>query len=134
MGWSIGYDSTFDRFIGYAVPAKCEHPDCDEDIDRGVSYVCGSDPYGGDHGCGLHFCEEHLWMVDVGNRTVQLCERCKANAQIDWDTVSGAEMAEPFTPKPDTLEWQRWQLTDESWAKWRDENPEKVSAIRSALA
>ena len=50
MGWSIGYDSNWDRDIGYGVPAYCDHPDCNEEIDRGLSYVCGGEPYGGDRG------------------------------------------------------------------------------------
>ncbi len=53
MGWSIGSDG--DRDIGYGVPAECDHPDCTAEIDRGLSYVCGGDPYGGEYGCGLFF-------------------------------------------------------------------------------
>lgn len=28
MGWSIGWDSTWQRDIGYGVPALCDHPNC----------------------------------------------------------------------------------------------------------
>jgi hypothetical protein len=128
MGWSIGYDSTFDRFIGYGVPATCDHPECKQEIDRGLSYVCGSEPYGGEHGCGLYFCAEHLWMKGG----VQLCERCLQNASIDWDVVSDAELVEPFDPKPDIPTWIQHQLKDESWAQWREENPGKIAAMRNA--
>jgi len=34
----------------------------------------------------------------------------------------------PFEPKPDIQEWIDWKLTDESWSKWRAENPEWVAA------
>jgi hypothetical protein len=37
----------------------------------------------------------------------------------------------PFTPKPDTAEWVRHKLTDASWQRWRDENPDLA---RQALA
>ena len=30
MGWSIGYDTNWKRDIGYGVPAKCDHPRCDD--------------------------------------------------------------------------------------------------------
>ena len=35
MSWSIGYDDNWDRDIGYGVPAYCDHPGCNEEIDRG---------------------------------------------------------------------------------------------------
>ena len=71
MGWSVGYDSKWERDIGYGVPAICDHPGCNKEIDRGLGYVCGGEPYGGEHGCGLFFCGEHLLMTKKG----QLCGR-----------------------------------------------------------
>ena len=32
------------RDQGYGVPAKCDHPGCDADIDRGIAYACGGEP------------------------------------------------------------------------------------------
>ena len=113
MGWQVGYDSTWNRDIGYGVPATCDRPDCGEAIDRGLSYVCGSEPLGGEHGgCGLYFCGEHLFRD--GKR--YLCERCLAEDP-------------PFEPTPDTAEWAHWKLTDESWAEWRRLNPERIEAL-----
>jgi len=122
MGWSLGHDSRWGKYgrdIGYGVPAVCDHPGCNNEIDRGLSYVCGSHPYGGDHGCGLFFCGEHLHFEERGDEFPQLCERC----------VAGRE---PFDPKPDVQEWVDWKLTDESWARWRDENSEEVAALKSS--
>ncbi len=122
MGWSIGHDSRWGKFgrdIGYGVPATCDHPACGKEIDRGLSYVCGSDPLGGDHGCGLYFCGDHLHFEDRGNECPQLCERCANNG-------------EPFAPTPDIAEWMEWKLTDESWGGWRKQNPEEVAAIMAA--
>ena len=113
MGWSIGYDTNWKRDIGYGVPAKCDHPECNEDIDRGLSYVCGGELYGGDKGCGLYFCGSHLFIGEDGT---QLCEQC----------LDGKES---FNPKPDTAEWIQWKLTEESWQQWRDENPEAVAEL-----
>jgi hypothetical protein len=114
MSWQIGYDEKWKRDIGYGVPALCDHPGCNKEIDRGLAYVCcGSEPYGGDDGCGLYFCEEHNFYSDDTEH--RRCERCNAGK-------------EPFTPKPDIAEWINFKLTDESWAEWREENPDWVKA------
>ncbi|MBO0813536.1 MAG: hypothetical protein J2P30_00045 [Actinobacteria bacterium] len=110
MGWQVGYDSNWNRDIGYGVPATCDQPGCGEKIDRGLAYVCGGEPYGGENGCGLYFCGEHL----AGEG--QQCERC-------------LNQEPPFSPTPDTAEWLNWKLTDESWEQWRAENPAEVERI-----
>lgn len=120
MSWAVGYSHKHKRDIGYGVPAICDHPECNEEIDRGLSHLCGDIPYGSSYGCGLHFCSDHLETAEKDNECINLCERCLAG--------------EPeFTPKPDTKEWQEWKLTDESWAKWREENPDLVSSILTKL-
>jgi hypothetical protein len=107
MGWGLGFDANWDRWIGYEVPAYCDHPDCNEEIDRGLAYVCcGQEPHGGENGCGLYFCGKHS---DGEGK----CERCQQGK-------------EPFTPKPEHPEWIKHLLTDSSWKQWRDENPEWV--------
>jgi len=117
MGWSVGYDSNHKRDVGYGVPSICDHPDCNEEINRGLGYVCGGDVYGGEHGCGLFFCGKHLYVTEFG---VQCCDRC-------------SEQKDHFEIKPDTKQWIEWKLNDESWWKWRDENPEEVEKLKSSL-
>lgn len=134
MGWEIGYDHRWRRDIGYGVPAICDHPDCNEKIDRGLGSVCGGDPYGGEDGCGLFFCGEHL-LYDfdeddgVSQETIRdgsgevieqkrswrgpFCERCLAHSSMS------DEGPQPFTPKPDIEEWVQHKATDPSWAEWR---------------
>jgi hypothetical protein len=114
MGWSIGYDATWKRDIGYGVPATCDHPGCGERIDRGLSYVCGNELYGGTRGCGLYFCEKHQ------HGRWQRCSRCH-NSRA------------PYTPTPDVAEWINHKLTDESWARWRAESPVEVAELRAHL-
>jgi hypothetical protein len=109
MGWSIGFDDRWARDIGYAVPAYCDFPGCGKTIDRGLSYVCGAEPYGGDHGCGLFFCGEHLFA----NR--QRCSRCHNHRP-------------PFKPTADHPAWVAFKLLDPSWDEWRAEHPEFVAA------
>ena len=114
MGWSIGWDDTWQRDIGYGVPAVCDHPGCSTRIDRGLSYVCGSEPYGGERGCGLFFCSKH----QVGPK--QLCERCYPRRR------------KPFTPKPDVYTWVHFKHTDPSWQEWRKEQEEIEQAATKA--
>lgn len=114
------------RFGGYGVPSICDHPECDKEIDRGLSYCCGGNPRSDEFGCQQYFCEDHLtsiYMGDNGERAehLDLCERC-VNEQ------------EPFPMKPDTREWMEHMLTDESWEDWRIANPEKTEEMRSQLS
>lgn len=121
MGWSIGYDNDWQRDIGYGVPAYCDHPGCNEKIDRGLAYVCGGEPWGQPHGCGLYFCSKHLWYKRVeSGEFVQACARCKADK-------------EPFEASPDHPEWIAFKLNDDSWEKWRDENPDIERQMQTTL-
>lgn len=135
MGWAVGYDYSWHRDIGYGVPAICDHPDCKTEIDRGLSYVCGDAPYGGEHGCGLYFCSSHLFfaydaedLLDKnGDPLPQMCARCvERHEHPDRDV-------EPFDPKPDVPEWINHKLTDESWQPWRDDNPREVARLQEAI-
>lgn len=119
MGWSIGYDESWKRDIGYGVPATCDQPGCGKAIDRGLSYVCGGEPYGGMRGCGLYFCSDHLYL---SRDEPQLCVKC------------GPEPGDPYEATPDLPEWINWKLTDESWQRWRNENPEEVARLRAGNA
>lgn len=111
MGWSIGYDDNWKRDIGYGVPAYCDKPGCNTEIDRGLSYVCGEEPYGGIYGCGLYFCAEHLGYTDKTEEFVALCRRCM-NGKPPYKRISREHP-----------EWLWFKANDESWAEWRKENP-----------
>lgn len=113
MSWAVGFDEYWNRDIGYGVPSICDHPDCNVKIDRGLAFVCGGEPYGGENGCGLYFCPKHL---TASSECHQHCERC-------------ADGNSPFTPKPDTAVWVEHKLTDDSWREWREQNPEEVSRL-----
>lgn len=113
MSWAVGFDFHWGRDIGYGVPAICDLPGCGEAIDRGLGFVCGGEPYGGEHGCGLYFCDKHLLLTGRG----QQCARCE-------------EGRSPFEATPDTAEWMMHKLTDDSWGSWREENPDKVRTMQ----
>jgi len=111
MGWSYG--EVGGRDVGYGVPAYCDHPDCNAEIDRGLGYICGyGEVGGGDEGCGNFFCSDH----GGGG----LCGQCTKGET-------------PFPEKPDHPKWLKWKLRDSSWADWRKQNPAAVDAIKIAL-
>jgi hypothetical protein len=113
MSWAIGFDDTWRRDVGYGVPAYCDFTECSTDIDRGLSFVCGGEAYGGSRGCGLFFCSKHL-----DHR--HLCSRCRRGKA-------------PFEPKREHPRWLAHKLTDASWSEWRDRNPRAVSKLRRML-
>lgn len=113
MGWSLGGPDQHGRFVGYGVPAYCDHPGCNEEIDRGLAYVCGGEPYGGERGCGLYFCYEHKHGPEGR------CVRCLRSRPA-------------FDLKPEHPEWVAHLLGDKSWAQWRKENPEELARLQGA--
>jgi len=124
MGWSIGFDERWQRDVGYGVPAICDQPTCFAPIDRGLAHVCGEQPFGGEHGCGLYFCADHLeysHLSETDTTRLSRCERC----------IAGRE---PFRPKADVPRWIAFKLADASWQQWRDENAVEVAQLRAFLA
>ena len=118
MYWAIGYDENWNRDIGFDVPAICDHPECITAINRGIPHVCGGEPYGGDSGCGLYFCEKHLEKksLDTDEPPVPLCTQCCSDLA-------------PFTPKSDTEEWTNYKQTSNYWAGWRTYHQSKSGSM-----
>lgn len=137
MGWSLGEHDG--RDIGYGVPAFCDHPGCGAEIDRGLAYVCGGEPYGGEEGCGLFFCSAHLGYTDSDEINDKLsgggvCERCGdfLERMHCWEKRGSRGKVpafKPFNPTPDHPLWIRHKLKDPSWAEWRAENPGLVEEL-----
>lgn len=101
MGWSIGYDNKWKRDIGYGVPAYCDHQGCDEEIDRGLGFKCEVE----ECGCNKFYCREHRYDTDAHTH----------DAPPDrWHPL-----------------WRDHVLTDESWAKWRQENEDEVAMLQA---
>lgn len=69
MGY--GFYMIGDRPSGYYVIATCDKRGCDAEIDRGLGFLCGSDPHRPgidvEPGCGRYFCGAHLgWVATRG--------------------------------------------------------------------
>jgi len=82
MGWGdCGKDSN-GRPIGYVFDATCDHPDCMEQIDRGLTYVCG-DMHGDDeYSCEKYFCDTHKnnYVTRNDGSDITVCNEC-------WDRM-----------------------------------------------
>lgn len=80
MGWMhCGTDSR-GREIGYGVSARCDHPGCDVEIDRGLAYACGG-MHGTNDGCEGYFCEKHRnqYLADSLTGSIyggSVCQSC----------------------------------------------------------
>lgn len=115
MGYAV-YEQTVagvTRWAGYGVPAECDWPTCDVEIDRGLGYQCedhgsfdSDDEYVEREGCELTFCGEH---------------------RHDTEQHAG------ITPKAESSEWLEHVLTDDSWAQWRAENPDQAARYTEAV-
>ena len=75
MSWARGINHE-GREVGYAIEAPCDHPECGTVINLGLSYICGSEIHGGEHGCGKFFCDLHRRPTLTGPVTVSLCAAC----------------------------------------------------------
>ncbi len=137
MGYAVGYDERWARDVGYGVPATCDHPGCTAEINRGLDYVCGQDVFGGEHGCGLYFCHDHLesaytpdgngdLLDDNGEEYPKMCKKCVTSHE------TGTQQ-DFFVPTPDLPAWIEHKLTDADWASWRDGHPADVEALQAAL-
>lgn len=91
MGWAYGVIDG--REVGYSVEATCDHPECSEEINRGLSYFCGNIP-GDGLGCGGFFCPKHLsyatWDTQEGDRPRQVCDACCK----EWEQILADELDE----------------------------------------
>lgn len=121
--YRVNKDTGGYRYGGYGVPAICEHPDCSEEINRGMSYACGGEPFS-EYGCDNYFCSKHLvyhcFNVGGGRECKEVCERCDKRKN-------------PFSQKPETKEWIEHVLKDESWEEWRKEEPKMVEEYTNLL-
>jgi len=108
------------RWGGYGVPAICEHPDCTKEIDRGMSFACGGEPFS-EFGCDRYFCGDHLtyhcFNTGGGRTCVEVCKRCDKRKPA-------------FPYKPEHPDWIKHLLKDPSWAEWRKNNPKKVAELK----
>ncbi len=71
---------------GYGVEDTCHEEGCEEQIDRGLDFLCGDQPgYASYPGCGRWFCGQHLEMRPPGVELLGsgLCRSCKATWERD---------------------------------------------------
>lgn len=139
MSWSIGYCSNHKRDIGYGVPAPCDHPGCNVIIDRGMSYLCCENIH---HSvsCGGYFCAEHRdnyvyadEVPDMDDEELEALGLDGSEAEEDDDDGVIA-CRHRIEPRKEAVEWLEFMLSNESWQKWRELNPERVQHFKERLA
>lgn len=90
MGWAnCGLDSQ-GRSIGYAHHATCDHPGCEAEIDRGLSYACGAMHDDDEVSCEKYFCEVHRNMIRFNGRLRSICTECEAAWRAEYPDEAGA--------------------------------------------
>ena len=94
-------DWSADRWAGSRVPALCDWPTCDAEINRGRAHRCVD--HAGEDGCELFFCPRHLMQSAVHDL---------------------------IRPKPDPGRWELMILTDDTLEPWRQEHPAEVEQAR----
>lgn len=121
------------RWGGYGVPTICEHPDCTEEIDRGMSFACGGEPFS-EYGCDRYFCGKHRQTICYNPSTGKKCRHQKdCECEIVEVCERCAKGKEPFPYKPEAKEWLNHLLTDESWEEWRKNNPKEVEQMKALI-
>jgi hypothetical protein len=123
------------RYGGYGVPAICEYPDCNEEIDRGMSFACGGEPFS-EIGCDRYFCSKHRKYT--GFKCDGSDERCDHEDDCECTFVEVCERCakgdQPFDYKPEHPTWVKHLLKDPSWKTWRKINPDKVADLKKQSA
>ncbi len=118
------------RYGGYGVPATCEYPKCKKEIDRGVSYACGGEPFS-ELGCDRYFCSDHVQWYSHDPETG---EKCEHEEDCDCESVDVCERCAngkaPFPYKKEHSTWIKHLLTDSSWAEWRKGHPIEVKNLK----
>lgn len=88
MSWSHCGTDKKGRPIGYAHDATCDHPGCNEVIDRGLSYVCGGMHGEDEHSCDKYFCQDHLeWTLEYEGDYKNICQDCMIRLTTSGDYV-----------------------------------------------
>lgn len=59
---------------GYGLEDVCHRDGCEEQIDRGLTYLCGERPgVAADGACGRWFCPDHLHVTPGGGQRCGAC-------------------------------------------------------------
>lgn len=111
MSWSnCGVDKN-GRPIGYAFDATCDHPGCNKEINRGLSYACGDSHGETEYGCEKYFCTDHISnVVTNGDQYFNICGQCKKNL-IDTGEWVDDEEEGCLVYKPEPEETKTYAFT-----------------------
>lgn len=133
MGYQVYWEGG--RWCGYGVPAYCDFPGCDQEIDRGVSYKCerewGYRYFDSDTGEELFEDEIYDPTRDVIEQEYQYYTDCGGFFCGTHESHSDHDMFMEHPPEHPV--WLRHILTNATWREWRRENPSLVKRYRQEL-
>ena len=139
MGWSMGHCGEHKRDIGYGVPAPCDHPECNEIIDRGLAYRCCENIHH-DASCKGYFCEEHRQnyvyqdeLADMSPEELKVLG-IDSNEEVAQDDDGIICCRHTIQPHKEAVVWLEHILNDESWEVWRTKHPERIERFKKLLA
>ena len=127
------------RDAGYGVVAYCDHPNCMNTIDRGMSYACMG-CHDAEGSCGGFYCNDHeqinfITECELDGLDDDEAEEYLADYGLTRDQVKFNEdgvymyCEHPPIEHKDHEEWAAHVAKDESWDKWREENPEQFKTL-----
>lgn len=136
MGYQI-YENR-GRWAGYGVPAYCDYPGCKEEIDRGMSYACGGEPFS-EIGCDRYFCSKHTRSGAWNEDEEEWCKHeddCECEYHDYCFSCLGLDKEYPlgYPPAVEHPEWVFHLLNHHSWEEWRNNNPDEVVKLKKLPA
>lgn len=139
MGYSVYFSDKNNRWQGYGVPAYCDHPDCNNVIDRGIGYVC-CDNQNHSASCGGFYCELHRYQMVYEDEIQDMSDEELNGLGIDSREERSQEddgiiccTHKPIESK-EHPDWLNHVLTDDSWDEWRNKNPEMTRKYQELLS
>ena len=141
MGYQIfdqEIQGTF-RISGYGVPAYCDHPNCMNEIDRGMAYAC----CGGIHrseSCGGFYCSEHEAPIISEDELEGLDDEEKQDVLESYGLSEAPLFDEcgiayicnhPPIEFKEHPHWIKHISNDSTWSTFRENDAEKFNALKA---
>jgi hypothetical protein len=116
MGWGdCGTDSK-GRPIGYNYVGTCDHPECNEEVNRGLGCVCGGMHGEDEYSCEGYFCGEHLWCFSYEDTTEEF-----EDPNLDEHFKKYWSDMDTLTLCPECYAWNM-RFVEEEVVKYYEEN------------
>ncbi|OTG87924.1 hypothetical protein [Acinetobacter sp. ANC 3813] len=131
------------REQGHGVPAVCDHPDCTNEIDRGMGHLCFENP-NIEASCGGFYCSDHsdlsVTITEDEFDGLDDDEALELAQSYGLDEVPVFDEDGYFyicNHKPieykESRKWLQFIHDDESWQTWLEKEPVRAARIKAWL-